>query len=231
MLRGGKGTFRQIASGIVSELAAGIPINLRVVVDRENAPYLPELASYAKMKGWSSNPLFKTQLGRNYELHSCQSDSSRLYDRLSMYQDLYQMIKEHPSFLEFHKPAYSIAKFLFEQGELPEPLFDSCPACKTEWAFDSSGRIYSCTATVGKQEEALGTFYPSVSLDQEAVSAWEERDVTTISACAGCPSQLVCGGGCGSVAKNREGTVSAPDCRPASELIGMGIALYGAMDQ
>lgn len=231
MLRGGQGTFRQIASGIDSALAAGIPINLRVVVDRENAPYLPELASYAKMKGWSSNPLFKTQLGRNYELHSCQSDSSRLYDRLSMYQDLYQMIKEHPSFLEFHKPAYSIAKFLFEQGELPEPLFDSCPACKTEWAFDSSGRIYSCTATVGKQEEALGTFYPSVSLDQEAVSAWEERDVTTISACAGCPSQLVCGGGCGSVAKNREGTVSAPDCRPASELIGMGIALYGAMDQ
>lgn len=231
MLKGGQGTFKQIASGIDTALLNGIPINLRVVVDKENAPYLPELARYAKKKGWSSNPLFKTQLGRNYELHTCQSDSSRLYDRLSMYQDLYHMIKEEPSFLEFHKPAYSIAKFLFEQGELPEPLFDSCPACKTEWAFDSSGKIYSCTATVGKQEETLGTFYPAVSLDEEAVAAWEERDVTTISACAGCPSQLVCGGGCGSVAKNREGTVSAPDCRPAVDLIGMGIALYGTMDQ
>ena len=73
-----------------------------------------------------------------------------------------RLIRQHPAILQFHKPAYSVSKFLFENGELPDPLFDSCPGCKTEWAFDYTGRIYSCTATVGKPGEELGTFYPEV---------------------------------------------------------------------
>ena len=226
MLRGGSGTFAEIVEGIDAALAAGLPVNLRAVVDRENFPHLIELAHLAIEKGWAASPLFKTQLGRNYELHSCQSDQSKLYDRVSLYEDLYAMIRENPEFLEFHTPAYSISKFLFEHGEMPDPLFDSCPACKTEWAFDYSGRIYSCTATVGKDDEVLGTFYPAVTRKDEIIEQWEERDVTTIPECKDCSMQLACGGGCGSVAKNSTGRIQSADCRPVNQLIGMGLSLY-----
>jgi len=222
-----EGTFETVVAAIDAALEAGLMINLRMVVDKDNIDDLPKMADMAIAKGWTKRHGFKTQLGRNYELHHCQSDRSRLFDRVSMYEDLYAKVQEFPQILEFHKPAYSIAKFISENGSLPDPLFDSCPAAKNEWAFDYSGAIYTCTATVGKKGEELGTFWPKVNLDQDLVDSWEERDVTTIPACKECPVQLACGGGCGSVAKNSHGgDVLTPDCRPIKELLEMGLKLY-----
>ena len=203
-LHSGKGTFNEIVAGIDAALKAGLPVNLRAVMDRDNMPALPELANLAIEKGWTASPLFKTQLGRNYELHYCQDNESRLYDRLTMYEDLYELIKNNPSVMDFHRPAYSISRFLFDNGEMPDPLFDSCPGCKTEWAFDYSGNIFSCTATVGKPGESLGTFFPERTLKEDAVAAWQERDVTSIPECKTCALRLACGGGCASAAKKQE---------------------------
>jgi uncharacterized protein len=225
-LKGGQGTFHKIVQGIDAALNAGLPINLRVVLDRDNISAFPELARFAIDWGWTASPLFKTQLGRNYELHFCQSQQSRLYSRIDLYRDLYDLILNHPHILKFHKPAYSISKFLFENGELPDPLFDSCPGCKTEWAFDYTGKVYSCTATVGKTSEELGSFFPEVSLDKDKVDLWQQRDVLSIQACYTCNLRLACGGGCASVAFNRQHQLHAPDCRPVKELLEMGIALY-----
>lgn len=225
-LLGGQGSFEQIVEGIDAALAADLPVNLRMVVDRVNLKELPGLARFAIDRGWTDNPLFKTQLGRNYELHYCQANQGKLYDRVSLYEDLYQMIEENKHILEFHRPAFSLSRFLWEKGELPDPLFDSCPGCKTEWAFDYTGRIYSCTATVGKEGESLGTFYPEVQLDEETVEEWQERDVTVIPECRSCSLQLACGGGCASVAKNQSGRLHSPDCRPVDKLLGLGLSAY-----
>jgi len=225
-LLGGQGSFEQIVEGIDAALEAGIPINLRMVVDRDNLQELPELARFAIDRGWTGNPGFKTQLGRNYELHYCQANQGKLYDRVSLYEDLYGLIEENRHILEFHRPAFSLSKFLWENGEMPDPLFDSCPGCKTEWAFDYTGRIYSCTATVGKEGESLGTFYPEVSLDEDTVEEWQERDVTVIPECRNCNLQLACGGGCASVAKNNSGKLHSPDCRPVDKLMELGISAY-----
>lgn len=226
-LHNGGATFDKIAEGIDAALQNRLPVNLRVVVDKENFNDLNDLALFARQKGWTGDPLFKTQLGRNYELHTCQLDSGRLFSRVSLYREVYELVKEHPEFLEFHRPAFSVSRFLFENGELPDPLFDSCPGTKTEWAFDHTGRIYACTAAVGKEGEVLGTFYPEISLNEDVVEQWEDRDVTAIPACKECEMQLACGGGCASVAKNKTGDLHAPDCRPVKELLEMGLSLYG----
>lgn len=224
------GTFDKIVAGIDAALTAGLRINFRVVLDKQNIGYLPELALFAKVRGWTSNPLFKTQLGRNYELHHCSSNPDNLFSRIELYEKIYELSKTNPEILEFHKPAYSIARFLSENGYLPDPLFDACPGCKTEWALDYTGGIYSCTATVGKTGEQLGTFYPKVNIDDQLVSQWRERDVTTIAACGSCSNRLACGGGCASVAKNQKGSVSSPDCRPIKELLELGMATYFVND-
>jgi uncharacterized protein len=203
-----------------------MPVNLRMIVDKDNIAFLPALADIAIEKGWTKHPNFKTQLGRNYELHSCQENQKALFSRMEMYEDIYQLLKQHPQIIEFHKPAFSISKFLSENGELPSPLFDACPACKTEWAFDYTGQIYSCTATVGKAGEELGTFWPEVSLHKERIEAWQERDVLNIPECRNCNLQLACGGGCGSVAKNKAGHCNSPDCRPVKELMELGFSYY-----
>ena len=225
-LKGGGPTFEKIVSGIDACLNANIDVNLRVVIDRENIENLPDLAQFAIDKGWTKSNFFKTQIGRNYELHHCQSSPDKLFNRVSLYESLYDMINKNPHIIEFHKPAYSISKFLSENGELPDPLFDSCPACKTEWAFDHIGNIYSCTATVGKTDESLGTFYPEVTRKETIIEQWESRDVTSIQECKECSLQLACGGGCGSIAKNRTGSISSPDCRPVKDLMELGFASY-----
>jgi uncharacterized protein len=225
-LKNGGGTFNAIVEGIDAALEKDFPINLRVVIDGENLKSLPELAVFAVKKGWTGNLKFKTQLGRNYELHGCHSGNSKLYSRLEFFEEIYKLVPEHPEIIEFHEPSMSLSRFLFKNGELPDPLFDSCPACKTEWAFDYTGRIYSCTATVGKIEEALGTFYPEVKIDRDRIDTWRKRDVRSIPECKGCALQLTCGGGCGMVAKNRNGKILSGDCKPEEETIAMGISLY-----
>jgi len=225
-LKGGKGTFEQIVKGIDACLENKITLNLRMVVDKENISNLPHLAQFAIDKHWTSSPYFKTQIGRNYELHHCQSAPDNLFTRISLYEEIYSLIKQNPHILEFYKPAYSISKFLWENGELPDPLFDACPACKTEWAFDYTGHIYSCTATVGKANESLGTFYPSVNKNNDKINEWEKRNVTEINKCSECNLQLACGGGCGAISKNNTGTICAPDCRPITELLELGFSQY-----
>lgn len=225
-LKDGGETFEKISKGIDACIRNGININLRMVADRDNIDNLPDLARYAIEKGWTGSGFFKTQLGRNYELHHCQSSPEKLFDRLSLYEKISGLIKIHPHIPDFYKPAYSLSAFLSENGTLPDPLFDSCPACKTEWAFDYTGSIYSCTATVGKSDELLGTFYPNVTRKEELIEKWETRDVTSIPECRNCSVQLACGGGCGSVAKNKSGIINAPDCRPVKELMELGFSVY-----
>jgi uncharacterized protein len=225
-LKGGGGTFDKIVKGIDACLKDNIDINLRMVIDKENIDNLADLAKFAIDKGWTKSGHFKTQIGRNYELHHCQSSQDKLFDRISLYESIFEITRIHPHILQFYKPAYSVSKFLAENGELPEPLFDSCPACKTEWAFDYTGQIYSCTATVGKADESLGTFYPDITRKKDIIEQWEARDVTSIPECKECSVQLTCGGGCGSVAKNRTGNICSPDCRPVRELMELGFSAY-----
>lgn len=225
-MKGNQPTFKKIVSGIDACLDANIVVNLRMVVDKDNIDNLAELSRFAIERGWTKSPLFKTQIGRNYELHFCNSTPDRLFDRATLYRYLYELIKEHPYIAEFYKPAYSISKYISEHNVLPAPLFDSCPACKTEWAFDYTGTIYSCTATVGKQGEELGTFYPNITKNDTVIEDWQSRDITTIQKCKTCEVAMACGGGCASVAKNKFGHPNNPDCRPIKELLSLGASYY-----
>lgn len=227
---GGGATFDRIVRGIDALVAAGIPVNLRVVVDGENLPFLPDLARLAEARGWIDVPdsRFKTQIGRNCELFGCASRQRRedLFDRKALWEGFVELAGRHPELRLFHRPRFHGIGHLAETGELPVANFDACPATKKEWAFAPDGGIYGCTATVGSPRHRLGSFFPEPALDERAVAARRERNVRTIAACRDCAVATVCGGGCGALAFEREGTPLAPDCRPIGELYGLGVHYY-----
>jgi uncharacterized protein len=226
----GRGSFDRIVQGVEAIIARSIPVNLRVVVDRDNIESLPELATMSARKGWLDLPesAFKTQIGRNYELFGCAAGQrrDRLFDRVGLWARYVELAQEHPELARFHRPRFHGVSHLADHGELPAPNFDACPATKKEWAFDADGSVYGCTATVGNPRYKLGTYAPTIALDEEAVAAWRNRNVFSIPSCQDCRLAPVCGGGCGALAHREHGSILAPDCRPVRELMGLGVKYY-----
>jgi len=229
--QGGGATFAPIVEGIDALLAAGIPVNLRVVADRENLSSLPELAAFAAEKGWLDLPSsrFQTQIGRNYELFDCASrqEKGALFDRVELWARYVELSEAHPELRRFHQPRFHGIGHLAGAGELPAPNFDACPAAKKEWAFGPDGSVYGCTATVGHPAHRLGRFHPELVRDEEAIARWQTRSTLTMAECQGCSLAPVCGGGCGAIAWSRKGSIQGPDCRPVPELYGLGARYYG----
>lgn len=228
IFKNGKGTFDRIVLGIEAALKHGMTINLRTVVDNENLEDLVEFAQFLDHKGWLDLPpeLFKTQIGRNYELFECYAQPQHLLSEAEIWRQLWKMSLKHPILKKFHRPEFKGIRHLVDTGEMYMASFDTCPAAKTEWVFDLHGDIYGCTASCGRQEYKLGTFFPQVSLKNSAIEQWQLRNVNNIEECRDCRYNVVCGGGCGVIAANRQGRILAPDCRPIQDLLDIGVNYY-----
>lgn len=225
----GKGTFDRVIAGIGEAIKAGFPVNLRTVVDLENIEDLVRLAEYLDTKGWLDLPpeRFKTQIGRNYELFSCYAKPQHLMTQVELWAVYSKLSKQYPVLAKFHRPDFYGIRHLVDTGDLYMASFDTCPACKTEWVFDLNGEIFGCTASCGRKEYLLGTYYPEVGLDHDAIARWQNRSVKTIDKCKGCRYDVICGGGCGVVAANKNGgDPLTPDCRPIGEITEIGVNHY-----
>lgn len=224
-----KGTFDRVVAGIDAAISRGMPVNLRSVVDLENIQDLVSLAEFAEEKGWLDLPLsrFKTQIGRNYELFECYAKPQHLMTQVELWGLVAELSRRHPVMGRFHRPDFKGIRYVIETGEMPMATFDTCPAGKTEWVFDLNGEIFGCTASCGREEYKLGTFWPKVNMNTDAVQTWQRRDVTTIEKCHDCAYNVICGGGCGVVAANHNsGEILSSDCRPIRELIEIGVDYY-----
>ncbi|KLU63407.1 anaerobic sulfatase-maturating enzyme [Peptococcaceae bacterium CEB3] len=225
----GKGTYDKIMAGLTEAIRRGVPINLRAVVDKSNFTDLVPLAEDLEARGWLDLPAsrFKTQIGRNYELFECYASPEHLLDQAEHWALFLELAEQHPILKKFHRPEFKGINHLVQSGELYLPSYDTCPAAKTEWVFDLYGDIYGCTATTGQDEYKLGTFYPVYALKQKEVKEWQERSILSIPECRECEVGLICGGGCGAIAKDRRGKVLAPDCHPIKEILNLGLQYYG----
>ncbi len=225
----GKGTYTKIMEGLEEAIRRSVPINLRAVVDKSNYESLVELAEDLDARGWLDLPSirFKSQIGRNYELFECYATPQHLLGQAEHWAMFMELAEKHPVLRKFHEPEFKGIHHLVQSGELYLPSYDTCPAGKTEWVFDLYGDIYGCTATTGQDEYKLGTFYPDVKMKGKEVKEWQERSILTIPECRECEVGLICGGGCGAIAKDRLGKVQAPDCHPIKDILSLGLKYYG----
>ena len=229
---GGAGTFDRIVAGIDGLVAAGIPVNLRVVADRENLPALPELAELRRGARLARPPAsrFKTQIGRNYELFGCASrqEKGALFDRVELWARYVELAEAHPVLRRFHQPRFHGIGHLADTGELPAPNFDACPAAKKEWAFGPDGGDLRLHRDGGPSRAPAGELLPaSRPATRRPSPAGRGAARLSIPACEGCALATVCGGGCGAIAWREHGTPVAPDCRPVVALYGLGARHYG----
>ncbi|HEX7715437.1 MAG TPA: DUF5714 domain-containing protein [Bacillota bacterium] len=226
--RNGKGSFDKIVSGIREAVQNRFPINLRTVVDQENLMDLVNLAEFLNDQGWLDlgPERFKTQIGRNYELFTCYAKPEHLLSQVELWAEFVKLSRDYPVLRKFHRPDFKGIRHLVDTGSLYFASFDTCPAAKREWVFDLHGAIYGCTASCGREEYRLGSYYPEVRLNSERIGEWQKRNVLTIPECRECPTNVLCGGGCGVIAANKTGRVLSPDCRPVRELIDLGINYY-----
>lgn len=224
-----KCTFDKIIAGIEAAVNNKMPVNLRSVVDLENIEDLVALAEFLDKRGWLDIPpeLFKTQIGRNYELFECYAKPQHLMTQVEIWGKISSMSKKYPILAKLHRPDFKGIRHLVDTGEMYMATFDTCPAAKTEWVFDLHGEIYGCTATCGREEYRLGKFYPEIELEENSIKIWQQRSVKTIPECKECKYDVLCGGGCGVVAANKhDGSILSPDCRPIQQLLEIGINHY-----
>lgn len=227
LLSGGD-SFEKILKGIDGLVFRDIPVNLRVVIDWDNVEYLPQLADIFDKKEYLDLPpeKFKTQIGRNYELFECSLNHESLMSQVEQWASFFEMAEKNPILKKFHNPEFKGIRNAVISGSLYAPTFDTCPAGKKEWLYDLYGDIYGCTASAGRKDYRLGTFYPKRKFFDDKLKPWQQRNVQNIPECKDCPVSLVCGGGCGVVANEKNGRVLSPDCHDIKKIFELGIKYY-----
>jgi uncharacterized protein len=227
----GKGSFDKIIEGVKKSLENKMPVNARIIIDRITLESLPALAKRLDDEGFLDLPkdMFKTSLGRNYELVNKYMKQEDLFTMDQMIFEYMKMMKEHPVLKKLHIPSFFGITQLIENKEMYLPNFDSCPAAKSEYVFDGTGKIYGCTASCGRDGYDIGTYYPEVKFYEDKAAEWRKRSILEIEDCLKCNVGVVCGGGCGMISKEKNGTALSPNCKPVKEIMDIGINYYKDM--
>lgn len=226
----GDNSFDKIIQGIQKTISLSIPAHVRIIIDKETLPTLPDLAKRLDQLGFLSlkQSQFKTSLGRNYELIE-KYNENLLYSLGDLYLEYQKLMTIHPLIKKLHTPSFFGITRVSENKEMYLPNFDSCPAAKTEFVFDSQGFIYGCTASCGRKGYELGTYYPEQTWNQVALKDWQNRSIITIPECKDCSVGVVCGGGCGVIANEQNGKILSPNCKNVKQVMDTGILYYSSV--
>ena len=227
-LKGGGKTFDRVVAGVDACLEAGLPVNLRTVVDKENIEDFAQLAHFAIDQGWAGHPKFKTQLGRNYELHHCQTNNTRLYTRLSLYEDLRRLVEKDPEILALLPPGVLGGAVPLRRGPASRAPVRRLPGDQDRVGLRRDGRHLPVHRQRRRRPaRPWGRSFPPVRWicggSRSGAAATCRRWKGAEAARASSPAAAAAG------PSRRTGgdRIAAPDCRPVKELLGLGCAVYG----
>ena len=218
--------FKKLVAGINVSLESGIKTHMKIIIDNAGIEKIHLFASYAEKMGWIYNAFFSVDIISKRNILSCDTMNILFPYPPDMIDAIYNHVLNYPEILELYRPHLSVTRYLLEKKHLPLPLFKACPGGVSELVCRFDGHIFPCIAVMMKEDECLGTFYPGVTIHTNTITAWEERDITTIKKCGNCSVQLGCGGGCTIAAKENSGTYLAPHCIPVKQFLETGLSLY-----
>ncbi|MED1786032.1 MULTISPECIES: radical SAM/SPASM domain-containing protein [Brevibacillus] len=245
MTAGGQGTFERIVSNIDLALSHGFKIALRTNVNKDNVPYLYELAELVEQRGWHDHSLFAWQISPVYD-HYAENLPNHMPEHHLLIA-LQEQFGELESFMDKFNATLGtdlrmrtsrIRQALKAKGwsnnpcdscsaSIPSsiPIFKQCSARDHRYyTFGSEGLIYACPETVGRRELAVGSFYPSFKMNSDKHNMWNQ-DFTTSQQCSSCSISMFCGGGCAYSNLMRNGAVNKPYCNFSHQTVSTYIKL------
>ncbi|MDR5695716.1 MAG: radical SAM protein [Armatimonadota bacterium] len=225
MFRSGAGTFSRIVRNVDLLLQKGMPITIRINVDRENITSLPRLIAYMENRGWTLYPNFSCYM---YPV-TAYTDPNRpsILAEDEVLSELQKMFRgeggQMPAFALYGFKVLGHVASVLDPSSLPlrmPPLFTYCEANGLRYfAFGPDGLIYPCGQGVGRQPLAVGRFHPFFELWQDRCAQWAQRSVMTIPQCRSCPLATLCGGGCAFGAWVRTGSLMEPNCQGSPRVL------------
>lgn len=196
----GSGTFDQICKGIDEALKIGIPVSLRVNVDRDNLQNIFELQNVFQTHGWQDIPIFRAYLSPVicYELSELDNTLTETDILEYVYhKDLFG--NENNAFSSIGPVTASVESFFKSKDDYSEVWKISfCgSAMGVNFCFAPDGFIYPCLNCCGQKDRAIGTYNSdAIEIDQTRYGVWKTHDPFEKKKCRDCKYLLLCGGSC-----------------------------------
>ncbi|MGC1119721.1 MAG: radical SAM protein [Candidatus Methanofastidiosia archaeon] len=222
----GTGSFHQIVESIDQLAEAGLNVYVRVNIDHSTVKTLPDLMDFVVKKGW--NQMDNVMIYLSPIRHHASGGCYNFMQSLTV-EDLQFLLGDEVLRDAFWKGLGPIAQKLgFTDNWLPQISY--CRSCLSQTWFDPFGDLYVCTDSLGNKEDAVGTYYPDVTLN-ERFNQWKRRTIFDMKSCKHCRYAMICGGGCGNYAAQAKGDLLSPDCGFPKQAIDVYYPLLGEMIQ
>lgn len=204
-------SFTAMVAGVDAALEHGIPIHVRVNVDLNNLPRLPELVDFARDRGWTDTGLVDFHLApvKNHNPRKETNSESSLLDEVLALGD---RCEQMAAFDMTGFPGIKYFQGFQESGLLSLHRFFNCEAQINFFCFDLHGDIYACWDAAGIKDLSVGRFAPEVEMYESRLNQWRKRTTLDIGGCQGCNSQPHCGGGCQFLALEHTKSFFSPNC-------------------
>lgn len=192
----GRGTFDDIVNGIASIQDSDIKIFIRVNLDSQNIDSLPDFTKFAIKAGWGTDNVvvfagpYRDLLCRSYQY---QLPEHTMLERIFSF---YRLEPQTKIIRLVGWPGVDYILHFLQTGRLPPPRVSYCISSYGRFGFDAKGYVYACGTAAGKDEYAIGRFYPKLRLNQNKVRIWRRKRFSDVPACFDCKAALLCGGGC-----------------------------------
>jgi uncharacterized protein len=217
----GDESFDIIMNNIISLIAKKISVYLRVNCTIDNINYLKELNETLKNYPFYYNNLFSISYSPIIDfLNKKKTKTLEMSNFIEKIESLNNYGKSH-GFIEGIY-IHNHLRFFFQNSLIyKEPLIIQPLACNTysnSYVLDPFGKIYPCWDVVDDAEHCIGTFYPEITENKQAISIWRNRESIIFEKCIQCPYVLHCGGGCMVKAKLKKGKLDDVYCDSFAEI-------------
>ncbi len=195
-------TFDRIVKGVDLILDLAIPVVVRTNVDLDNVDYLPELAEFMADKAWNRKEHFRARLAK-VENHGEMNNRDFTFSEYALTERIEILTSGHSPMKDvfdnsrISRTLGQISNVLKGDYDSYRPSFYYCEAVSTGlFVFGPDGLLYPCGEAAGNPEFSIGRFVPSLEIDEEKLSYWQDQSIAKIPECHECSIALLCGGGC-----------------------------------
>ena len=202
-------SFDRAVQSIDMLMKMGVPVQVKMNMNKQNIQDIPEMTKFYKEKGWWENKRVQFELnpiryGLIHKTRDTTTDIDLALDFLDMQREASELSRYDILPLVDNKyfllEGLGIYKLPLEAIpiNIEVPKIHHCPSySKHVFVFTANGRIYLCNEEVGRDSACHGGYDGKYEFYKAGMDNYYQRDITTLPKCRDCAFAFFCGGGCG----------------------------------